>query len=127
MLRFLIISLLTIVLFAGCKKDKDLNIKYEIVTTAPIIGPFPTILTKVGFGTSTTHNNFTSGTTWTYTETEGTEYRPLTLVLNVGTINFNQPGSATVTLSVNGQVKDQKSTTAVQQGSVYMASPMVAT
>ena len=77
--------------------------------------------------TATTHNNFTSGTTWTFTETEGTEYRPLTIALNVGTIYFNQPASVTVTLYVNDAVKDRKTSTAVQQGTQYMASPLLAT
>ena len=124
-MRYLLF-ILPLLLFA-CSKSKDLNIKYEVITTAPIAAPYPSIVTNIGMGTGDFHNNFTSGTTWTATQLEDTEYRPLTIVLNTGSLYFNEPANVTVSLYINGDLKDRKTATAVQQGNQYVANPGVAT
>lgn len=95
-------------LIAGCSKPRKndfFNIKYEIITTAEVTDPYPTIVTRAGLELPGSHTNFRSGKTWSYATDFETSFRPVEVFLNGQNIRLKDAGKVTLNLYINNSLK----------------------
>lgn len=122
--RNCVFSFLLLILIPGCKPDM-IRLRFEVITTVPVAPPYPGITTKIGLGTGQQHNDFTSGTNWSYELNTDSEYRPLQVVLNAGNIPLASEGSVTVNIYVNGEKKATSTAVTTQYGNQFIANTNV--
>lgn len=101
-------AILLALLVSGCskpRKDDFFNIKFEIITTAEVNDPFPTIITRAGLEPPVAHTNFRSGKTWVHTTGFETSYRPVAVSMNGQNIRLKDAGKVTMNLYINNSLK----------------------
>lgn len=120
-INLLLCFALSLLLFA-CNKKKDLDISFELTSSAPIVAGTG-ILTKVGLGMAINHGVPAGQTTWKYQVTTDTEYRPVELIFNIQNMQLSSAGSINAILFVNGEKKNEAAFTTVDQGNnTFVAS-----
>ncbi|WP_207496814.1 hypothetical protein [Aridibaculum aurantiacum] len=108
-ISFLFSLLLLCLLVTGCKKQTEFIVKFEITSTAPATAPFNLVATKIGLQEIASIPGLSAGSTsWDHTKTVNTEYRPLDIYMAPANIYLTAPGSATLRISINGEVKAEK-------------------
>jgi predicted small secreted protein len=114
-------TLLAAFALTSCKKNSstdvstDVTIKYEVVTSSPMITPTPSggvvlagpnITYVNGTGNPEFSGDLSGSSTWTKTVTLTNSTRPLPLQLISGSaLYFNTAGSVTGKIYVNGELK----------------------
>lgn len=109
-------------MFTGCKKSLEYDIKYEIIASSPVTTPHPSIITKLGLGTSETHIDFTQGTTWSKSTSIYSRYKPLNIILNPQFIYLTDAGTVTTSLYINGKKEATASFTSVPESGKHLIS-----
>lgn len=105
---FTAMAILLATFVAACskpRKDDFFNIKFEIITTAEVNDPFPTIITRAGLEPPVAHTNFRSGKKWAHTTGFETSYRPVEVFLNGQNIRLTDPGKVTLNLYIKNTLK----------------------
>mgnify|MGYP001237385012 CR=1 FL=1 len=87
------------------RKNDFFDIKWEIITTAEITGPFSPIFTKAGLQISNSHSNFTTGKIWEFSTDFETSHRPIEIYLNAQNMRLKDHGTVTLNIYVNNSLK----------------------
>ena len=86
----------------------NFTLKYEIITSSPVVDNGITTLQKIGYyngtGQAEYDNSFTSGTKWSKTLTVTTQNRPFTALLEAVNLSIGGVGTVTGNIYVNGSL-----------------------
>ena len=107
--------LFAVLLFTGCKKEEEFNIRYEVTTTAPMAAGGG-IVTKLGRRNGENHGVPAGESNWSKEVFTDTDYRPFDISLNAQNLQLNAAGSVTVRIFINGEQKAIGTTTTTDYG-----------